>query len=68
MPGISKSTSVPFKVLYIWYYRSINKGIENGRNCKWLCEKSELQEMHAVNCKWLLIIPVSVTSKMYGGW
>lgn len=54
MLGIYKSTSVPFKVLYFWYYRSISKKTRNGRNCKWekwqkwLCERSELQEMHTL--------------------
>lgn len=46
MPGISVSTFTPFKVIYLWYYRSISVRIGKGKNGKnGFVEKSELQDI-----------------------
>lgn len=60
MPGISKSTSIPFKVLYLRYYRFIRVRIENGRNykngfVKNLSHKILKGNAHIPNSEWLLI-------------
>lgn len=60
MSDISKFTSVPFKVLYLQYCRSIRDRIGNGRNCKNgfmknLSYKIFKRNAPTLNCKWLLI-------------
>lgn len=46
MPAVAKSTSVPFKVLYLPSYRSVSAKLEMGETVQnWLCEEPELQNI-----------------------
>lgn len=61
MPIIVASTSVPFKVLYLPFYRSVSEKLEMGRNCKKgfvknLSYKIFKRNAHMPSCKWLLIM------------
>lgn len=60
MPGISKSTSVPCKVLNLWYYTPISVRIGNERNCENgfvqnLSYKVFKRKARILNSEWLLI-------------